>query len=80
MARKLLLTHIDVPGINTFEVYRQKGGYAAVEKAIKRMSPEDVVEEVKKIWITWKRWSWVPNRNEMVFFGQAGRGATLFSL
>jgi len=48
MARKLLLTHIDVPGINTFEVYRQKGGYAAVEKAIKRMSPEDVVEEVKK--------------------------------
>lgn len=48
MARKLLLTHIDVPGINTFEVYRQKGGYAAVEKAIKTMSPEDVVEEVKK--------------------------------
>ncbi|GAA4184648.1 NADH-quinone oxidoreductase subunit NuoF [Sphingobacterium ginsenosidimutans] len=48
MARKLLLTHIDVPGINTFEVYRQKGGYAAIEKAIKTMSPEDVVEEVKK--------------------------------
>ncbi|WP_418359070.1 NADH-quinone oxidoreductase subunit NuoF [Sphingobacterium detergens] len=48
MARKLLLTHIDVPGINTFEVYRQKGGYVAVEKAIKTMSPEDVVEEVKK--------------------------------
>ncbi|MGE8241606.1 MAG: NADH-quinone oxidoreductase subunit NuoF [Sphingobacterium sp.] len=48
MARKLLLTHIDVPGINTFEVYRQKEGYAAVEKAIKTMSPEDVVEEVKK--------------------------------
>lgn len=48
MARKLLLTHIDVPGINTFEVYRQKGGYVAVEKVIKKMSPEDVVEEVKK--------------------------------
>ncbi|MDF2477703.1 MAG: NADH-quinone oxidoreductase subunit [Sphingobacterium sp.] len=48
MARKLLLTHIDVPGINTFEVYRQKGGYVAVEKVIKTMSPEDVVEEVKK--------------------------------
>ncbi|MDF2517535.1 MAG: NADH-quinone oxidoreductase subunit [Sphingobacterium sp.] len=48
MARKLLLTHIDVPGINTFEVYRQKGGYVAVEKVIKNMSPEDVVEEVKK--------------------------------
>ncbi|OOG17613.1 NADH-quinone oxidoreductase subunit F [Sphingobacterium sp. CZ-UAM] len=48
MARKLLLTHIDVPGINTFEVYRQKGGYVAVEKVIKNMSPEEVVEEVKK--------------------------------
>lgn len=48
MARKLLLTHIDVPGINTFEVYRQKGGYIAVEKVLKTMSPEDVVEEVKK--------------------------------
>ncbi len=48
MARKLLLAHIDVPGINTFEVYRQKGGYRAVEKALKTMSPEDVVEEVKK--------------------------------
>lgn len=48
MARKLLLTHIDVPGINTFDIYRQKGGYRAVEKALKTMSPEDVVEEVKK--------------------------------
>ncbi|WP_448139454.1 NADH-quinone oxidoreductase subunit NuoF [Sphingobacterium siyangense] len=48
MARKLLLTHIDVPGINTFEVYRQKGGYVAVEKVLKTMSHEDVVEEVKK--------------------------------
>ncbi len=43
-----MLTHIDVPGINTFEVYRQKGGYVAVEKVLKTMSPEDVVEEVKK--------------------------------
>lgn len=48
MGRKLLLTHIDVPGINTFEVYRQKGGYRAVEKALKTMSSDDVVEEVKK--------------------------------
>lgn len=48
MARKLLLTHIDVPGIQNFDVYRQHGGYRAVEKALKTMSPEDVVEEVKK--------------------------------
>ena len=48
MARKLLLTHIDVPGIHTFDVYRQKGGYRAVEKALKTLTPEEVVEEVKK--------------------------------
>ncbi|GGH30995.1 NADH-quinone oxidoreductase subunit NuoF [Sphingobacterium alkalisoli] len=48
MGRKLLLEHIDVPGINTFDVYRQQGGYRAVEKALKTMSSEDVVEEVKK--------------------------------
>lgn len=48
MGRKLLLEHIQVPGINTLAVYREKGGYRAVEKALKTMSPEDVVEEVKK--------------------------------
>ncbi|MFC7524342.1 NADH-quinone oxidoreductase subunit NuoF [Parapedobacter sp. GCM10030251] len=48
MARKLLLTHIDVPGIHTFDVYRQKGGYRAVEKALKTLTPDEVVEEVKK--------------------------------
>ncbi len=48
MGRKLLLEHINEPGIQTFDVYRQKGGYRAVEKALKSMSPDDVVEEVKK--------------------------------
>ena len=48
MGRKLLLEHINVPGINTLKVYREKGGYKAVEKAIKTMSTDDVVEEVKK--------------------------------
>ena len=48
MARKLLLEHINVPGIHTLEVYRQKGGYRAVEKALKSLTPDEVVEEVKK--------------------------------
>ena len=47
MARKLLLEHINVPDIHTFDVYRKKGGYRAVEKALKTLSPEDVLEEVK---------------------------------
>src|SRR5574343_572400 len=48
MARKLLLEHDDVPGIETFEVYRKLGGYRAVEKALKQMDPASIVEEVKK--------------------------------
>ena len=48
MGRKLLLEHINVPGINTFDVYRSKGGYAAVEKALKTLTPDEVVDEVKK--------------------------------
>lgn len=48
MGRKLLLEHINVPNINTFDVYRQKGGYRAVEKALKTLTPDEVVEEVKK--------------------------------
>ena len=48
MARKILTEHINTPGIETFDVYRSKGGYTAVEKAIKTMTPEEVVEEAKK--------------------------------
>jgi len=48
MSRKLLLNNIHVEGIHTYDVYRKTGGYAAVEKALKSMSPDDVVEEVKK--------------------------------
>lgn len=47
MGRKLLLEHIDVPGIETFDVWRKHGGYLSVEKALKNMSPDDVVNEVK---------------------------------
>ena len=48
MGKKLLIHNDKVPGIHTFEVYRQHGGYASVEKALKTMSPEAIVEEVKK--------------------------------
>ena len=48
MGRKLLTEHINVEGINTFDVYRKHGGYRSVEKALKTMTPDEVVEEVKK--------------------------------
>jgi NADH-quinone oxidoreductase subunit F len=46
--RRLLLEHVDVPGIDGIDAYVKHGGYASLEKALKKMSPEEVVEEVKK--------------------------------
>ena len=48
MSRKLLLENDHIEGINTYDVYRKNGGYRSVEKALKSMSPDDIVEEVKK--------------------------------
>ncbi len=48
MGRKLLTEHINVEGIDTLDVYRKHGGYRSVEKALKTMTPDEVVEEVKK--------------------------------
>ena len=48
MSKKLLLEKAHVEGIRTYEAYRREGGYRSVEKAIKTMSPDEVVEEVKK--------------------------------
>ena len=48
MGKKLLIHNDKVPGIATLEVYRQHGGYASVEKALKTMTPPEVLEEVKK--------------------------------
>jgi NADH-quinone oxidoreductase subunit F len=47
MARKLLLDKVNVEGIRYYDRYRERGGYAAVEKAL-GMSPDQVTEEVKK--------------------------------
>jgi len=48
MARKILLEHDNVPGIQGYDVYRKMGGYASVEKALKTMKPDEVTEEVKR--------------------------------
>jgi NADH-quinone oxidoreductase subunit F len=48
MGKKLLLEKVNIAGIHTYEVYRKEGGYKSVEKALKEMTPEAMVEEVKK--------------------------------
>src|SRR5690606_21951482 len=47
MRRQVLLKDINVPGILSYDVYRREGGYSAVEKALRDMTPEQITEEVK---------------------------------
>lgn len=48
MSKKLLLTYDHIEGINTLDVYRKHNGYKSLEKALKSMTPDAVLEEVKK--------------------------------
>ena len=48
MSVKLLLDKANIEGIRYYDTWRKNGGYAAVEKALKTMTPEAIVEEVKK--------------------------------
>lgn len=43
-----MLDKAHIEGIRYYDVYRKNGGYAAAEKALKSMSPDQVTEEVKK--------------------------------
>jgi NADH-quinone oxidoreductase subunit F len=48
MAAPIIYRDIETPNIRSLAVYREKGGYKALEKALNDMSPAEVVEEVKK--------------------------------
>lgn len=47
MSKKLLLKDAHVEGIRHFETYRKQGGYEAAEKALKTMTTDQILEEVK---------------------------------
>lgn len=66
---KILTTHLDVENLGDIEVYRQHGGYQAIEKVFKGMSPDDVIMTVQEsalagrggAWFnTGMKWSFMP--------------------
>jgi NADH-quinone oxidoreductase subunit F len=48
MSKKILLENINIENISNIDVYISHGGYTSIEKALLRMSPDNVVDEVKK--------------------------------
>ena len=48
MEEKILTQHFDKKNFYKIDVYLKEEGYKAVEKALKEMSPEEILEEAKK--------------------------------
>ncbi|MBZ0256187.1 NADH-quinone oxidoreductase subunit NuoF, partial [bacterium] len=69
---RVLLEHLGTPDLLTVNGYRGTGGYKALEKALKEMSPEQVTEEVKTSGLqgrggaafpTGMKWSFIPKNS-----------------
>src|SRR6202049_814926 len=61
--------HFGIPGSHSIDVYSKHEGYQALEKALQRMTPEQIIDEVKKSGLrgrggagfpTGMKWSFVP--------------------
>ena len=48
MKEKVLTQHFGQENFYKIDVYLKEGGYKAVEKALKEMKPEEILEEAKK--------------------------------
>ena len=67
--RRILYEQLDVPGMNTFEVFRQYEGYKRFEKALEEYQPDEIADMVMKSGLkgrggagfsTGLKWSFVP--------------------
>lgn len=70
MTEYVLLRHRDIPNLDQLAVYRQHGGFAAFEQAMKTMTPADVLTAVKDSGLrgrggagfpTGIKWGFLPN-------------------
>jgi NADH-quinone oxidoreductase subunit F len=72
MMEKILLRNIDAPDSQTLAGYRARGGYRALEKVLREMTPEKLIDEVKASGLrgrggagfpTGMKWGFVPKDN-----------------
>jgi NADH-quinone oxidoreductase subunit F len=69
---KILLRNVGAPDSHTIGVYRSRGGYGALEKVLREMSPERLIDEIKASGLrgrggagfpTGMKWGFVPKNN-----------------
>jgi NADH-quinone oxidoreductase subunit F len=72
----ILLRNVGVENSTSLEVYRARGGYRSAEKALKEMSPAEVVAEVKRANLRGRggagfpagvKWSFLPEEREITY-------------
>ena len=73
MKEKVLTEHFGLENLYTIDVYQKRGGYRATEKALKKMKPAEILEEVKKANLRGRggagfpagvKWSFVPSTDK----------------
>lgn len=73
MKEKVLTEHFGLENLYKIDVYKKQGGYQATEKALKKMKPEEILEEVKKANLRGRggagfpagvKWSFVPDTDK----------------
>ena len=72
MSEHILLRHREIPDIGQLKVYRQNGGFEALENVVKNMQPNEVIDVVKASGLrgrggagfpTGTKWSFIDNKN-----------------
>ncbi len=46
--RRLLFKNLDEPGLRTLDVYKRRGGYRALERAIRELEPDQIIAEIEE--------------------------------
>ncbi|RMF60126.1 MAG: NADH-quinone oxidoreductase subunit F, partial [Calditrichaeota bacterium] len=69
MSEKIISKFFDIKDSHTVEVYQQHGGYQTIQKVLKKMKPEEVIQEVSNSNLrglggagfpTGRKWSFIP--------------------
>jgi NADH-quinone oxidoreductase subunit F len=68
----IVLRHRDIPDLNTWDIYKKNGGFAAFQNAVTKLKPTEVTEVVKSSGLrgrggagfpTGLKWSFIDNKN-----------------